>query len=180
MNKKDEEIQRKLLELEATVLKETPQASLPSTKSAGSGLTLNSINESSQIHTTVQQDLCYFLGLGLIFTGILMFFNQVRVGTGMLNLLGLGGGGFGLLLIPLVVGIGWLMYDSKNRWAWVITAGTCGTIVFSVLNSLVMSLPQISLLGMIMLLLPFAAGGALLLKGLGGPKGVQDKLSSKE
>jgi hypothetical protein len=180
MDKKDEEIQRKLLELEATVLKETPQASLPTTRGTASGLTANTHTDSGKPKTTVGQDLCYFLGLGLIFTGILMFFNHVRVGTGMLQMLGMGGGGFGLLLIPLMVGLGWLMYDSKSRAAWIITAGTIGTVVFSVLSSLVMSLPQISLLGMIMLLLPFAAGGALLLKGIGGPKAIQDKLSSKE
>lgn len=178
MNKKDEEIQRKLLELEATVLKESSQASLPTTHGTSSELTGTANN--GQPTTTVQQDLCYFLGLGLIFTGILMFFNHVHVGTGMLQILGMGGGGFGLLLIPLMVGIGWLMYDSKSKAAWLVTAATCGTIVFSVLSSLVMSLPQISLLGMIMLLLPFAAGGALLLKGIGGPKAIQSKLATKE
>jgi len=32
------------------------------------------------------------------------------------------------------------------------------------------------LLGLIMMLLPFAVGGVLLLRGLGGPKGVKERL----
>jgi hypothetical protein len=185
MNKKDEEIQRKLLELEAAVLKEAPPPpSLPTAHqhstamtSVGSGAPISTARGPA---TTVGQDLCYFLGIGLIFTGLLMFFNQVHIGSGMLQVLGLGGGGFALILVPLMVGLGWLMYDSKNKWAWLLTASVCGFIVFAVLSSLVMTFPTMTLLGTIMLLLPFAAGGALLLKGLGGPKALQDKLITKE
>jgi hypothetical protein len=185
MNKKDEEIQRKLLELEATVLKEAPPPpSLPTARqhstamtSLGQGATGSNARVPA---TTVGQDLCYFLGIGLIFTGLLMFFNQVHVGSGVLATLGLGGGGFALILVPLMVGLGWLMYDSKNKWAWLLTASVCGFIVFAVLSSLVMTFPTLTLLGTIMLLLPFAAGGALLLKGLGGPRALQDKLITKE
>src|SRR5271165_5547186 len=174
MNKKDEEIQRKLLELEAAVLKEAPPApSLPTAPNQHStALTsLGAKASPAQVpSTTVKQDLCYFLGLGLIFTGILMFFNQVHLQTSMLQMMGMGGGGFGLVLVPLMFGLGWLMYDSKNKWAWLLTAAVCGFIVFAVLSSLVMTFPTMTLLGTIMLLLPFAAGGALLLKGIGGPK----------
>jgi hypothetical protein len=95
-------------------------------------------------------------------------------------MLGMGGGGFGLLLIPLIFGIGWLIYDVKSRWAWLVTAAVTGVIIFSVLNSLVLNFPQISLLGLVMLLLPFAAGGALLLKGVGGPKAIKEKMATKE
>src|ERR1700733_8359939 len=185
MNKKDEEIQRKLLELEATVLKEaSPPPSLPTAHQHSTTMTSLGANATGSTAkapaTTVGQDLCYFLGIGLIFTGLLMFFNQVRIGSGVLQVLGLGGGGFALILVPLMVGLGWLMYDSKNKWAWLLTASVCGFIVFAVLSSLVMTFPTLTLLGTIMLLLPFAAGGALLLKGRGGPKALQDKLITKE
>ncbi len=188
MNKKDEEIQRKLLELEAAVLKEAPpQPSLPASHqhstamtSLGASAASGSTSRVPATTTNVQQDLCYFLGIGLIFTGLLMFFNQVHVGSGVLAMLGMGGSGFALILVPLMFGLGWLMYDSKNKWAWLLTASVCGFIVFAVLSSLVMTFPTMTLLGTIMLLLPFAAGGALLLKGLGGPKAMQDKLITKE
>ena len=105
-----------------------------------------------------------------------MFFNHVHVGTGFLQALGWGGGGFGLILIPLIFGLGWLMYDSKNKVAWLLNSVVCGVIIFSVLSSLIMTFPTTTLLGVIILLLPFAAGGALLLKGAGGPKGLENKL----
>lgn len=190
MNKKDEEIQHKLMELESIVLKETKPDStdrnavittnkhsleiLQSAKSA-SGST-----DGLPAGRTVSQELNFFLGIGLLITGLLMFFNHVHVGSNMLAMFGMGGGGFGLLLIPLMVGIGWIFYDTKSKFAWLLTAGSIGVMIFAVLSSLVLNFPQISLLGIVMLLLPLAAGSALLLKSLGGPKGVKEKYASKE
>jgi len=172
MNKKDEQIEQKLIELEARVVDEE-KTSL-SSKPASSGVSVTSSNIEPQVD--VGRDLQFFAGLGLIFTGLLMLFNHVHVGTGFFAMMGLGGGGFGLLMIPLLVGIGWAFYDSKSKWGWTIISCTVGLIFFSILSSLVMSFPGISLLGLIMMLAPLAFGGALLLKSVGGPKGVQQKL----
>jgi hypothetical protein len=126
--------------------------------------------------TSAKQDFYYVCGIGLLLLGILMLFNHIRVGTGMFAALGMGSGGFGLVLIPLLVGLGWMMYDSKNKIGWAITALSIALIFFSALSSLIMMFPSVTLLGLILMLLPFAAGGALLLKGMGGPKGVEQKL----
>jgi hypothetical protein len=180
--KKDEEIQRKLAELESAVLKETPLH--PSVIEIRSDLTTTGHQTGSKVAsettTSVGNDLCYFGGIGLILTGLFMFFNTVRVGTGFLNLFGMGGSGFGLLMIPLMFGIGWLIYNPKSKIPWLLVAATCAVICFSVLSSLIMSFPQTSLLGLMMILLPFAAGGALLLKGVGGPKAIEDKLKNSK
>ena len=189
MNKKDEEIQQKLMELESVVLKESgPSAHeqisvaatnkhaveiLSAAKSAGG-------TNSMPNGRSMSQELNFFMGVGLLLTGLLMFFNHVHVGTGMLAILGFGGGGFGLLLIPLMVGIGWIFYDNKNKWGWLITACSVGVIIFAVLSSLVVSFPQLSLLGLVMLLLPLAGGSALLLKSMGGPKAIKEKYVTKE
>lgn len=185
MNKKDEEIQHKLMELESVVLKEsgsTQQTSLTTTNHKANEILVEARSASSSLPNgkTVSQELNFFLGVGLLLTGLLMFFNHVHVGTGFLNVLGLGGGGFGLLLVPLMVGIGWIFYDSKNKWAWLVTACSVGVLIFAVLSSLVVSFPQISLLGIVMLLLPLAAGSALLLKSTGGPKAIKEKYATKE
>lgn len=172
MNKKDEEIQKKLAELETAVLKEAPQP-LTTTSRSSTSLTTTS---SSQNQPSVKSDLCYFGGLGLIIVGVLMLFQHVRVGTSFFQMLGMGGHGFGLIIIPLLFGIGWMIYDSKSRFAWLITAASCALIFFSVLMSLVMTFPQMTLLSLVMMLLPFAFGGALLLKGMGGPRGVEETL----
>jgi hypothetical protein len=182
MNKKDEEIQRKLQELESVVLKEASQREAvnpPALSDKSSDLVHTKTNPPAQQATSssVGNDLCYFAGIGLLITGLIMVFNHARIGTGFLT--AFGAGGFGLVLVPLVIGIGWLIYDAKNKWAWLLTVGTCIAIVFSVLSSLVLNFPQMTLLGMIMMLAPFAAGGALLLKGIGGPKGIEDKLKNK-
>lgn len=176
MNQKDEDIQRQLNKLEIEVLKEEEPHSVSFENKSSTNVTVGQ-NADIVSGASVQQDLYYFSGLGLIITGILMFFNHVHVGTGFFQMLGLGGGGFGLLLIPLMVCLGWLMYDYKNKIAWIATAIMCGVVIFSILSSLVMTFPGMTLLGMIMLLLPFAAGGALLLKGAGGASGLKEKMS---
>ncbi|MBA3994083.1 MAG: hypothetical protein C0469_11200 [Cyanobacteria bacterium DS2.3.42] len=175
MNRKEEEIKKKLLELETSVLKESPSQLAAEHKST----TLKTSDPQTPA-TTVKSDLCYFGGLGLIGVGILMLFQHVTVGSGfMFGMLGMGSGGFGLLLIPLMVGIGWMFYDSKSRAGWMITAGSCALIFFAILSSLRMNFPNLTLLNMVMMLLPFAIGGALLLKGMGGPKGVEETLKGE-
>ncbi len=185
-NKKEEEIERKLKELEAAIIKETPPVLKESTQ-------LSNIPKSSDLQapdqsvsaergaptTSPGSDICFFSGLCLVGLGIVMLFQHVRVGTGFMNMLGLGGHGIGLLAIALMVGIGWLFYDSKSKIAWMITIGGCAAIVLGVLSSLVMNFPSLTLLSLIMMLLPFAAGGALLLKGMGGPKGVEAKVKGE-
>jgi hypothetical protein len=187
MNKKDEEIQHKLMELESIVLKEsgpTPQTSLTTTNHTAAELLveakLASGSNSLTSGKTTSQEVNFFLGVGLLLTGILMFLNHVHVTSSMMSMIGFGGGGFGLLLLPLMAGIGLIFYDSKNKWGWLVTACSLGVIIFAVLSSLVIQFPQISLLGSIMLLLPLAAGSALLLKSMGGPKGIREKYATKE
>lgn len=176
MTKKEEEIKRKLEELESTVLKETEDARAQ-TPAKAEKTTAVAAGESS---SSIKNDLYYFAGIGLIVTGLLMLFQHVRVGSGFFSMLGLGNQGFGLLLVPLLVGLGWMFYDSKSKMGWMITALSCGLIFFAILSSLIMSFPSMTLLGVIMMLLPFAAGGAFLLKGMGGAKGVKETLSKRE
>jgi hypothetical protein len=167
MDSKDQEIERKLLELETSVEKEEEHKVTVEDKTTA-------LTKMSQ--TEMNSELCYFSGLALVALGFLLLFQHVKVTTGMFAAMGLGGGGFGLLMIPLLVGITWIMYDSKSKVGWGIIALTCALIFFSVLSALIMNFPSISLLGLIMMLVPFAAGAALILKGVGGPKAVQARL----
>ena len=182
MSKKDDEIQRKLQELESAVLKEsTTQSQQHLTAPQAASTDLMSLNKKKDLPApSVQNDLQYFGGIALILTGLFMFFNHVKVGTGIMGMLGMGGSGFGLLFIPLMFGIGWLIYDSKNKIPWIITAASCAVVVFSVLSSITMQFPTLTFLGLMLMLLPFAAGGALLLKGMGGPKAIEQKLKKTE
>ncbi|HEY9678505.1 MAG TPA: hypothetical protein V6C76_10880 [Drouetiella sp.] len=186
MTKKDEEIQRKLAELESAVLKESTTHSdqqhltTPPTSSDVSALDKLQKKHLPPAEVPIKNDLLYFGGIALIFTGLFMVFNHVRVGTGIMGALGFGGGGFGLLFIPLMVGIGWLVYDSKSPIPKFIIAGSCAIVIFAILSSLTMFFPGLTFLGMICMLLPFAVGGAMLLKGMGGPKGIEQKMKKPE
>jgi hypothetical protein len=105
-------------------------------------------------------------GFGLLLTGVFMVLHHVQVGTGMMSWFGFGGQGFGLLLVPLLVGIGFLLYDYKNRLGWVLTAASIAVVIFAILSQLVMWFPHMSLFGLLLMFLPFAGGGACIAKGM--------------
>ncbi|HEY9775097.1 MAG TPA: hypothetical protein V6C81_15135 [Planktothrix sp.] len=181
MNKKDEEIQKKLQDLETTVLKESHASQPPAVPHKEPQLITDTVlhtGTSSDDSLSIKNELQYFSGIGSIILGFVLMFNWVHVGTGFMAMLGMGGGGFGLFMIPLIVGFGWMIYDPKNKIAMLLTGGTCLLIVLAVLASLVMSFPQMSLIQLILMLAPFAIGGALLLKGIGGHKAIEAKLKN--
>lgn len=173
MKNKDDEIKRKLDELETTILKE--QTSKANLSAPGQKDPILVTTKSTEVIT--KSDGYYFGGLLSIGLGLVILFQTVRVSSGLFSMLGIGGGGgFGLLLIPLLIGMGWLMYDSKAKMAWLLTAASCLIIVLAVLGSLIMYIPSLPLLTMLMILFPLALGGALLLKGAGGPKAVVEEI----
>ncbi|MBI4532577.1 MAG: hypothetical protein HY711_01410 [Candidatus Melainabacteria bacterium] len=155
MSKQDDEIEEKLAKLEATISQDSRELlSVPS--------------KSAEIvpvgGDTVKSDLYLIAGFGLLLTGLFLVFNHVHLGTGFLSWFGLAGQGFGLILIPLVAGIGLILYDHKKRLGWMLTAASVALLLFAILSQLVMTFPPMSLLGLIIMLLPFAFGGALLMK----------------
>ena len=122
--------------------------------------------------TPLKSDFQLFSGIVLLLIGLLMLFQHVRVGTGALAFLGLGSGGFGFVLLPLLVGIGWIFYNPKNKIAWFVTAFALVLIFFSILSSLIMYFPTMSLMSTLIMLLPLSFGVVMILKGLGGPKAI--------
>jgi hypothetical protein len=126
--------------------------------------------------TLVKDDLYYFSGIALMAFAVLVFFQHVRVGTGFIQALGLGAGGFGLLMLPLLVGIGLIVYNRKNKIGYAVISVTSALILYTVLASLIMTFSPISFLGLIIMLAPLAVGGALFVKGMGGPKGIEYRL----
>jgi len=158
MGAPDEEIERKLIELESS-LREPPRELSVNSKS-----TQPTVNNDD----AAKADLNITVGWCLLALGILLVFNHVRIGTSFFA--GLFGGmsrtGFGYLLIPFIVGIGIILYDYKKRVGWIITAMSCALLFFAILSQLIMTFPSTSLLGLMFMLLPLAAGGALLAKGM--------------
>jgi hypothetical protein len=179
MNKKDEEIQKKLEELELSIEREQTakrNVPAPTDKSSSPQLITTSTTGSVREVAPGGSDLHYFGGIALVLLSLVQMFQHAKVGTGILNMFGMGGGGFGLLLIPLMIGIGWLMYDPKSKIPWLLTVGVCALIILSILGSLILSFPTLSVMDLIIMLLPMAIGAALLLRGAGGPKAIEDKI----
>jgi hypothetical protein len=166
----NKDVEKKLKELEQDISR-TPHPHMDLPMSVSSQELITTSNS-----TTLKDDLYYFSGLALIGFAVLVFFQHVHVGTGLFQALGLGAGGFAILLIPLLIGIGLIVYNTKNKIGYGIVSVTCALIFYTVLSSLIMTFTPVSLLGLIIMLLPLAVGGAFVVKGMGGPKGIEDKL----
>ena len=190
MNKKEDEIQRKLLELETSVLKEQTDLTTTSGHSTAnintvaggtgkSGILNSNSGAGANPDGVSRSDGAFFGGMALIFVGLVMVFQHVKVSSGLLAMLGMGSGGFALLFLPLMVGIGMMFYNPKGKWGWIMTSLSCVFLILSFLATLSVQFPALTMLQMIIMFLPFAIGGALLVKGLGGAKGVEQAVRTQ-
>lgn len=67
----------------------------------------------------------FFVGLGMVVIGAYLLLTRVTVGSGAWLLWGYNA--FGLSLLPLLVGIGWLFFNGRSVAAWLLTA--CGALI---------------------------------------------------
>jgi uncharacterized protein len=159
MGKHEEEIQLKLAQLEQSIGESAQPPAAPP------GQTKIIVTPANKDDFT-KADMHLILGFCLVGLGLMLFFNHVQVGSSFMGMFGMGNHGTALVLIPLMVGLGMLFFDYKNRLAWIITAACCALLIFSVLASLVITFAHISMLGLVIMLLPFSLGAAFIMKGL--------------
>src|SRR5438093_13537270 len=67
----------------------------------------------------------FLVGLGMVVVGAYLLLTRVTVGSGAWLLWGYNA--FGLSLLPLLVGIGWLFFDGRSAGGWILTA--CGALI---------------------------------------------------
>lgn len=158
--KAEDEIQKKLLDLEKT-LKEAQPGTTPARLKTSAQL-MNPEDEKQ----SMKSDMQMLAGCSLIGVGVLMVLNHIKIGTGVMSMLGFGGGGAGFLILPIIIGIGVMFYDYKNKWGWLLTGGGFVVLLFVLLSQLTMYFAHISMLGFILMFLPLAIGGAMLAKGM--------------
>ncbi len=191
MNKKEEEIQRKLLELESSVLKDqvelvnTGRTDLTTTGKNAKGGALNNSSggkmtsgANSGSAALNKSDGYYFGGFALLILGMILVAMHVKVGSSFLAMLMGGGGGLALFLLPLLAGIGMMIYNYKNKWGSIITGGSCALMLLAILFTLNFQFPTLTLMQTVMMFLPFAIGSAFVVKGMGGPDGIKDAIRS--
>ncbi len=61
----------------------------------------------------------FFLGLAMVVVGAYLLLTRVTVGSGAWQLWGYSA--FGMSLLPLLIGIGWLFFDGKSLGGWILS-----------------------------------------------------------
>ena len=110
----------------------------------------------------------FLFGLAMTIGGGFLFVNHVQVGYGS-------GHGFwhfygrnthGLILIPLIIGIGFLFFNNRSIAGWVLTGGGALIIFLGVIVNLRFSFPRTSLYNLLVMLVLLAGGIGLVLRSL--------------
>ena len=109
---------------------------------------------------------CYLLlSNSVVSNGFSMGYSLYRVPFGT-------GGGFGVtsggLLIPFMFGVGWIFYNAKSVWGWLLAAGSLGAIVMGVIMSLSISIRTMSLMDLVIILVLLVGGLGLFARSLRG------------
>lgn len=184
MRMKDDDIQKKLVELESAIVSENTQLAKRETSSELTNADFNIRRElpGSKVTSSPgsKSDLQYFGGMGLVMIGLFMLLQHVQVTNrvwsfGFLN----PSNSMGILLVPLLIGIGWVFYNSKSVWGWLLTVLSLVLMLFTIITGLYFYFPVLSLLQSIIMLSPIAIGLAFMLKGMGGPKGVDTAIRKR-
>ena len=116
-------------------------------------------------------------GVGMFFAGLVMaavggylLLNQVTVGGTFWDFFGFNA--FGLSLLPLLVGVGFLFFDGKSVTGWVLSTIGAGIIVAGILMSMHLYFRPTSLYNTLTMLVLIAGGLGLIARSLkaAGPR----------
>jgi hypothetical protein len=110
-------------------------------------------------------------GLGEFFTGLAMaagggylLLNQVTVTSGYWQLFGYNG--FGISLIPLLIGVAMLFFDGRSKLGWLLTAGGALVIVLGIITNLTIFFRPTSLFNTLIILALLAGGLGLIARSV--------------
>lgn len=106
----------------------------------------------------------FLIGLGMAVAGAFLLTNQVTVTTGFWHMWGFNT--FGLVLIPLVVGIGFLFFDGKSKVGWILTFAGAIIIFVGILVNLDIYFRATSLFNTILMLVLLTGGIGLIARSL--------------
>lgn len=110
-------------------------------------------------------------GVGMFFAGVVMtavggylLLNQVTVAGSFWDFFGFNG--FGLSLLPLLVGVGFLFFDGKSATGWVLSTIGVAIIVAGILMSMHIYFRPTSLYNTLTMLVLMAGGLGLIARSL--------------
>jgi len=111
----------------------------------------------------------FFAGLILAVVGGYLVLNQVEVSSSF-SFFGLWGwsrpAGFGLTMLPLLIGVGVLFFDGRSKLGWILSIGGLLTILASVLMSLSIHWAPTTLFNTLLMFGLLAAGMGLVARSL--------------
>jgi hypothetical protein len=106
----------------------------------------------------------FIFGAALVIGGGFLFINQVSVSTTAWRIWGYNG--FGVALIPLLIGIGLLFFNGRSLWGWALTL-VGGLIIFlGIIANLDVYFRPTSLFNTLLMLGMLAAGLGLVARAL--------------
>jgi len=106
----------------------------------------------------------FLVGLGMAIAGAYLLTNQVTVTSGYWHLWGYNG--FGLSLIPLILGIGLLFFNGRSIAGWLLTFAGAIIIFVGILTNLDIYFRQTSLFNTLLMLVLLAGGIGLVARSL--------------
>jgi hypothetical protein len=106
----------------------------------------------------------FLAGLAMVVVGGYLLLNQVTVHSGFWSWFG--GNTFGLTLLPLLVGIGFLFFDGKSMAGWVLTVLGALIIVAGIIANLQIYFQPTSLYNTLIMLALVAGGLGLIARSL--------------
>jgi hypothetical protein len=106
----------------------------------------------------------FFIGVIMAAAGGYLLLNQVQVTTSFWNFGRYGG--FGLTLLPLLVGVAFLFYNGKSIVGWLLTAAGTAVILAGILMHMDIYFRQTSLFNTIVMLVLLFGGLGLIARSL--------------
>jgi hypothetical protein len=110
--------------------------------------------------------LHFIVGLGLTIIGGYLFFDRVTVHGGYWSFGGSYGSSFGITLLPTLIGLGMLFYNSKSWLGWILFVGGLLVIAAGVIANLQIHFHATSLFQTLVMLGMAVAGIGLMLRAL--------------
>ena len=108
----------------------------------------------------------FLAGLVMMGIGIYMVFDRVTVHTSFWRFFGSAQASFGVMLTPLLVGIGFLAFNGKSIVGWLLSAGGVALILVGILMNLDIYFQPTSLTATIIMFALIAGGLGLFARSL--------------
>jgi hypothetical protein len=108
----------------------------------------------------------FLVGLGMLVAGLYLLFLQVDVDAGYWRS---GWGGeriFGLSLLPLLAGIGWMFWDSNSKGGWLLAGGGLLIITVGIIANMQIHFRRTNLFNTLTMLVLIAGGIGLVARSM--------------